>query len=265
MLPFDNLSPNPENEFFGIGVSEEILDRLGGIEALKVIGRTSSFAFRDRNHPAPKIAALLGVEYLLEGSVRRQGPRVRVSIKLLDARGLQVWARTFDREITDIFAIQGEIADTVTMTVAPQVVPAPEISELPIIEAYDQFLAGRELLYQRKKNASIRALEKAIELDPEFAEAYAELAVAASIGGAPDFERGQTAITQALALQPNLIRAQAARGLLLSQQGEHERAVTVLRGPSSEGRQTATRCSGLPIPWLHWAVSKRPSPFSSAA
>jgi TolB-like protein len=233
VLPFTNLSDDPANEFFSDGISEEILHRLGAFSELKVIGRTSSFAFKGSQFPAPRLSALLGAQYLLQGSVRKAGDQVRVSAQLLDAAGLQVWSERFDRELTDIFAIQSGIADAVATQVAPQVRPQPALQELPDIEAYERYLAGRELLHQRHSDRAREALQQAIELDPDFAEAHAELAIALLISF-PDDKRihaAQQSIDTALSLQPGLLRAQAAQGLLLGwrRPPDHAAAETVLR------------------------------------
>ncbi|MGD8425529.1 MAG: hypothetical protein PVH13_09815, partial [Gammaproteobacteria bacterium] len=149
VLPFANISNDPDNEVFCDGVSEEILNKLGAFSDLNVIGRTSSFAFKGSDYRIPKISALLGAEYLLQGSVRKQGDRLRISAQLVDSTGAQRWSNTFDRNLEDIFAIQVEIADVVASTVVPQIT-APQPSYQPKLDAYQHFLVGRELLRKRK-------------------------------------------------------------------------------------------------------------------
>jgi len=182
VLPFENLSADPDDVFFSSGVAEEILNHLGAYREINIIGRTSSFAFKGSDLPAHKISALLGVRYLLQGSVRRHDDQVRVSTQLLDENGLQVWSRNFDRQLTDIFAIQTAIASSVAEAVAPQVKP-PSLSVATVtLGAYDHYLKGRELVYRRSIPAAIEALERSIELDPNYAPAHAELAIALAWG-----------------------------------------------------------------------------------
>ena len=128
MLPFANISEDPANEYFCDGIAEEILDRLARAAGLNVIGRTSSFAFKGSNYGIERISALLGVHYVLQGSVRKAGDQLRVSAQLLDAKGVQVWSESFDRQLKNVFEIQSEIASAVASTVASQVVPETERS-----------------------------------------------------------------------------------------------------------------------------------------
>lgn len=220
VLPFTNISEDPANEYFCDGISEEILNTLAAVQGLTVIGRTSSFAFKGSDYRIPRITALLGVRYVLQGSVRKHGNELRIATQLLDEDGVQVWAKTFDRELRNVFAIQTEIAQAVTTTVAARLVPPPEKSHVPDVAAYDAFLLGRERLHQRQVPAAMEALERAVELDPSFAEAWAELAIATLVwrATAPKLEQARERIDRALALEPRLLRARAARGLWYLQQ-----------------------------------------------
>lgn len=220
VLPFENLTSDPDDAFFSSGVAEEVLNHLGGYRELNIIGRTSSFAFRDKEFPASKISALLGVRFLLQGSVRRYQDQVRVSTQLLDENGVQLWSRNFDRQLTDIFAIQSEIAGAVAEAVVPEVTAAVSEIHPTSPEAYDYYLRGRDLVYQREPvNDAVEALERAIELDPQFAPAWAELAIALMFGGIPErVARAKEAVETALTLQPGLLRAQAALALYLQSQ-----------------------------------------------
>lgn len=217
VLPFANISNDTDNEYFCDGISEEILNALSGVRELNVIGRTSSFAFKGRDLGVDRISAALGVRYVLQGSVRKAGPQLRISAQLLDERGRQLWTETFDRELANVFDIQEEVAAAVATTVAAQMVSRPAALGHPNLEAYDHFLAGRERLHRRIAEAALQELGRAIELDPAFAEAHAEWAVARLIGdpGVQDRDKARAAIERALQLKPNLLRAQAARGLLL--------------------------------------------------
>jgi TolB-like protein/Flp pilus assembly protein TadD len=217
VLPFENLSADPDDVFFSGGVAEEILNQLGAYREINIIGRTSSWAFKDSDLPARKISVLLGVRYLLQGSVRRQGNQVRVSTQLLDENGVQVWSRSFDRRLIDIFAIQTEIANSVAESVVPQVKPPRLSSAVVNLDAYNLYLEGRDLVHQRSIPAAIEVLERSIELDPSNAPAHAELAVALAWGRNADIEAATQAVDTALKLNPELLRGEAARGLILTQ------------------------------------------------
>ena len=213
VLPFENISDDPDNEYFCDGVAEEILNTLSGVGGLNVIGRTSSFAFKDSGYGIARISAALGVGYVLQGSVRKYGQQLRIAAQLLDEQGVQVWSQSFDRELEDIFAIQSEIAEAVAGVVASQLAPQPARRHVPDLEAYAQFLNGRSLLHARLIDQARNSLQRAIELDPELAEAYAELAIARLIGSPTDEEVAEAnrLIERALALEPKLLRARAAR------------------------------------------------------
>jgi TolB-like protein len=220
VLPFTNISEDPANEYFCDGISEEILNTLAAFPGLTVIGRTSSFAFKGSDYRIPRITALLGVRHVLQGSVRKHGSQLRIAAQLLDENGVQVWAKTFDRELSNVFAIQSEIAQAVATTVAARLASAPEKSHVPGVAAYDAFLLGRERLHQRNATAAIEALERAVELDPLFAEAWAELAIARTVGNpaTPALDRAREYVDRALALEPRLLRARAARAIGYLQQ-----------------------------------------------
>jgi TolB-like protein/Flp pilus assembly protein TadD len=225
VLPFASLSADPEHVYFADGISEEILDRLGAFRELTVIARTSSFAFKDSGFDIPRISALLAVNYLLQGSVRRDGQRLRISAQLVDRAGVQVWSSSFDREVGAIFELQEEIAEAVATSIVPQIVSPPSAARFPDLEAFQEYVAGRELLASRRRPSAGQAklrLDRAIELDPQFAEAYAERAVArvlywySDLANKPmDFEAAQSDIDRALDLKPELGRAHAALGLLM--------------------------------------------------
>ena len=225
VLPFENLSADPDDAFFSRGVAEEVLNHLATYRELNIIGRTSSFVFENSEVPAPKISALLGVRYLLQGSVRRHDKQVRISTQLLDEHGVQLWSQNFDRRLIDIFAIQTEIAVAVAEAVVPEITArTPEILATSL-DAYDHYLKGRDLVYGRRQDEAADELKRAIELDPDFAPAYAELAIALALSG--KVESAGEAAEVALSLRPGLLRALAAQGLILLQQ-------TPPDGPASE-------------------------------
>ena len=231
VLPFANVSNDAENEAFCDGISEEILHKLSEFGDLHVIGRTSSFAFKDSDYGIPKISRLLGVRYLLQGSVRKSGNQLRITAQLVDDTGVQRWSEAFDRRFEDIFAIQTEIADLVATTVVPRIVPLHAAAYEPDLEAYQHYLVGRDLLHRRDVLTAREELAKAVALDPDFAEAQAEYAISLAMWEG-DMEIAQQVLDRALALKPGLPRARAAQGMLISglaaeQDAEAER---ILRG-----------------------------------
>jgi TolB-like protein len=226
VLPFANISSDPDNEYFCDGISEEILNALSGFRELNVIGRTSSFAFKESNVGIERIGAVLGVRHVLQGSVRKAGSQLRISAQLLDEGGRQIWTQSFDRQLANVFDIQSEIAAAVAATVAAHVTSRTASGYHPDLEAYDHYLAGREFLHARNTLRALERLQRAIDIDPDFAEAHAEWAIARLIGPPPEdaIRAAQNAIDRALALQPQLLRAQAARafGLLQSRRDPAE-------------------------------------------
>ncbi len=183
VLPFENMSQEKDNAFFSDGVHEDVLTNLSFIKDLHVVSRTSVMQYRDTTKSIKQIGKELGVAYVLEGSVRREGNKVRVTGQLIDARTDEhVWAKAYDRDLNDIFAIQGELAQAIAD--ALQSVLSPQTKELlarrptESTEAYDDFLKARALraagdLMQEEKATGL--LERAVRLDPNFAEAWAEL------------------------------------------------------------------------------------------
>jgi len=232
VLPFANISADPENEYFCEGVSEEIRGKLARFGELNIIGRTSSQAFKGRSLDVKKLAAILGVHYVLDGSVRKAGNRLRITASLLDEFGVQVWTDSFDRQLQDVFSIQSEVADTVARIIYPKVIPVDAGYDLPAITAFDHFLRGRALVHRRERSAALAELTKAIELDPEYPEALAEYAIALVLNWPSDAEAelARQAIDKALALRPGMARALAAQGFLLSESTETtEQAENLLR------------------------------------
>ena len=185
VLPFVNLSADPENEFFADGITEDVIAQLSKMRAIKVISRTSSMQFKKREQAPREIAAKLGVATLVEGSVRKAGNRVRIVAELVDAAtGEQIWAETYDRELTDIFAIQSHVALSVAEALKAKLSPTERVRiELPVapvnIEAYQLYLQGRQCL-QRYTEAELQRalafLNRAIVLEPAYSAAYAALA-----------------------------------------------------------------------------------------
>jgi TolB-like protein len=231
VLPFDNISPNKDDAYFADGVQDEILNNLAKIAQLKVISRTSVMQYRpDAKRDLRQIAAALGVANVLEGTVRRAGNQVRVSTELVDARNDNtIWADSYDRYLTDNFAIQSEIAQKVASRLRAQLSPEEEkdIAEKPTdnLEAYDLYLQAKPLVnsvglsISQKENYSkaISLLEQATQKDPKFALGYCLLAKAHDylchyfLDNTPDSRKpGDAAVHKALQLRPDLPEAHLA-------------------------------------------------------
>ena len=224
ILPFANLDTNPDTGYFSDGVTEEILHRLSSLRALHVLSRASSFVFRDSNEGAVRISDLLGVRYLLQGSVRRDKNLVRVTAYLIDDTGKQLWSETFDRKLEGIFAIQSEIANTVASHIEREIVipdEPPSGRTTTNMEAFDAYLVGRAFINARTpgfQDKAIAAFEEAIRLDKNYAPPYAGLAIALGLTpGAWDanHETAVRAAETALELDPELAEGHAALGLML--------------------------------------------------
>ena len=180
VLPFSNLSRDPDDEYFSDGLAEEIMNTLAHLPGLKVTARTSAFAFRGKEQDIRKIAEALNVQTILEGSVRRSGSRIRVTAQLINAEdGYHLWSERYDREMTDIFAMQDEIAAAIAGALEVKLVgrrSAPRYQ--PNLQAYEAVLTGRHELRKAMPESSARAkrlFERAIALDTAFSEAHAEL------------------------------------------------------------------------------------------
>ncbi len=221
VLPFVNMSDDSENEYFSDGLSEELLNLLAKIPQLHVAGRTSSFKFKDTNEDLRIIGDALNVEHVLEGSVRKSGPTLRITAQLIDTEnGYHLWSDTYDRNLTDIFAIQDEIAGHVVEALKVHLLGAEVTTGdqgTTNVEAYNLFLRGTYFLEHTSEEnltKAVDAFEKSIELDPEFVRAYARLATAmqqtfsgwvASSDGrfVENFERIRDVVDKAVELDPN--------------------------------------------------------------
>jgi serine/threonine-protein kinase len=182
VLPFANMSSDKENEYFSDGLAEEILNALTRVPGLKVTARTSAFAFRGEKQDIRKIGDLLGVSTVLEGSVRRAGNRIRVAVQLVNVNnGYQLWSERYDREMTDVFAVQDEISQSIVETLKVQLAKPggkAAVGQQTNIEAYQAYLKGRFHLYKLTPDDLARAqksVEEAIALDPTYAPAHALL------------------------------------------------------------------------------------------
>lgn len=217
VLPFVNISADPDNEYFSDGVSEEILALLAKLDSLKVVSRTSSFSYKNKPQDLKEIGNQLGVSYILEGSVRKSGNTVRITAQLIQVESnFHMWSETYDREMTDVFTIQNDIAQKIVQALQLELTPenTPLYRDAKVKpEAYDRYLKGRHLWHQRgEKNlkAAIVLYKEAVEIDPEFARGWAALALATTNMFAytttPIEEimpKAQSYAFRALALDPN--------------------------------------------------------------
>jgi TolB-like protein len=228
VLAFDNMSPDPENAFFAEGISEEILNVLAAVDGLRVASRTSAFSFAGSDTPIPEIASQLDVAHILEGSVRKQGMRVRITAQLIDAASdTHLWSESYDRNLDDIFAVQEEIAIAISEALMGALGMAQINVSAPTddMAAYELFLRGRQQFYERGVGAlesAVADLQAAVARDPEFAEAWSFLAASLSVlpgyqtmdaATAMDHVRwSEEAAERALALDPNQALAVAVQG-----------------------------------------------------
>ncbi len=224
VLPFTDLSAEADHAWFTDGISEEIIGRLAAYRELRVIGRTSSFALRDSGYGSREISDLLGAQFLLEGSVRKHGESVRITAQLVDRDGVYLWGATFDRELREIFAIQREIAQVVATSILPRVATAAPASRQPDIEAYREYLIGKDLLARRTGlffDKPVELFSRSIEIDPGFAEAYAARAVGLFFrsrtvdGHDEQMAQAWQDVETALSLDPELAEAYATKALLM--------------------------------------------------
>lgn len=226
VLPFVNLSDDSDNDYFGDGIAEEILNQLANLTSLQVAARTSSYFFKGKNAPMQSIGKQLGVRTILEGSVRKSGDRIRVTAQLINAAdGYHLWSETFDRELNDVFAIQEDIARAITaaLEVEIQGKESRRLAAVPTesFDAYDYYLLGqhyREARNPESLEKSIELFELALELDDRFALGYAALALsylyqAYYAGLAPERVKELTdpLIERSLELDPLLAKAHATR------------------------------------------------------
>jgi TolB-like protein len=247
VLPFVNMSSDPEQEFFSDGISEEILNALAGVKELKVAGRTSSFAFKGKDQDLRQIGETLGVEHILEGSVRKSGSTVRITAQLIQVDdGFHLWSDTYDRELTNVFEIQDEISNAILEQMKKHLVgletaEAPELAKRTDPEVFDRYLLAKQRIYERKRlsiESAAALLDQAIAKDSDYAPAYAQRAIAALLlseynyGETKQAEaevQGKLYIDQALRLDPELAEGWAALGLYhANRPGENPDAIKAL-------------------------------------
>ena len=237
VLPFANMSGEPEQEYFSDGISEDIITDLSNVSALSVVARNTSFAFKGQSPDVKEVAAKLGVSHVLEGSVRKAGNRVRITAQLIDgAKGDHVWAARYDRDLTDIFEIQDEISKAIVDALKLKLLPAEkkaiENRGTTNVEAYNLYLMARQQWIQgsygdlRRDKAILRFCNQAVELDPHYAQAWALMGLAQLelrfVHGLD--ENGLPAAERALNINPGLPEAHCIKARYLEEDGQPQEA-----------------------------------------
>ena len=237
VLPFVNMSGDPEQEYFSDGISEDIITDLSKVSALRVIARNSAFNLKGRAVDIKEVAQMFDVSYVLEGSVRKAGDRVRITAQLIDGKGEDhVWADRYDRDLTDIFAIQDEISKAIVAALRVKLLPAEkkaiETRGTSSVEAYNLYLMARQQWTEgslgdvRRQETIVRICNQAVSFDPDYAQAWALMALAQS---QLRFWHGMTvdpkaATERALAIDPNLAEAHCVKAHLFEEQGHQDKA-----------------------------------------
>ena len=245
VLPFVNMSSDAEQEYFSDGITEEILNSLAGIKELKVAGRTSSFAFKGQNDDLRRIGDALGVNHILEGSVRKSGAHVRITAQLIQVdNGFHLWSETYDRELTDVFAIQDEISNEILKQLRSKLLTGDVVvaeAKRTTPEVYALYLKAKQRIYTRigsEIEVAVGELDQAIQMDSEYAPSYAQRGIATMLladeqyGSIPNDEanrRGRRFVDQSLSLKPDLAEGLAGLGLYLTRHRmNREAAIEVL-------------------------------------
>jgi serine/threonine protein kinase/Flp pilus assembly protein TadD len=238
VLPFTDMSPERDQEYFTDGIAEEIINALSKIQALRVASRLASFAFKGKNEDLGEIGKKLKVATVLGGSVRKSGNKLRVSAQLVSvADGYQLWSEKYDRQLEDVFEIQDEIADSIVKALRVMLSDEEKraIEKVPTenVQAYEYYLRGRQYFHQfRRKGIQFarRMFERAIEVDPGYALAYAGIADCCAFlymywdGSKANLESADSASRKALELDPELAEAHASRGFAFSLSRQYDEA-----------------------------------------
>ncbi len=232
VLPFNNLSGDPEQEYFSDGITEDIITALSKYRSLAVIARNSSFAFKGAGGDVRQVGLTFGSEYLVEGSVRKIGQRIRITTQLVETEsGRQLWAERYDRDLQDLFALQDEITTTIAARIEPEVSAAERLrverKAVPALHAWDMFRLGTKHFYKSTAADNLEAqrlFRRAIELDPNLADAYGYLSYAIVLSMMYfEAEPNEARLTEAIAIgrkgvelddQDGLIRFMYGRALL---------------------------------------------------
>ena len=243
VLPFQNMSGDAEQEYFSDGISEDITTDLSKVSALEVIARNTAFTFKGQSVDVCDVARKLGVSHVLEGSVRKAGGRVRITAQLIDGRsGGHVWAERYDRDLTDIFAIQDEISRAIVRALKVKLLPeekkAIEQRGTTNVEAYNLYLLARQYWVtgnhgdMRREERVMRICKRAVEIDPYYGQAWALLAIAQSnlrYGFACQVDDGYAAAHTALAIDPSIAEAHCALAKRLEENGRIDDALAELQ------------------------------------
>jgi TolB-like protein/cytochrome c-type biogenesis protein CcmH/NrfG len=251
VLYFENLSSTKEDEYFRDGMTEDIITELASIRDLKLFPRPAMLAYRDKPVTAPQVGLELGAAYVLGGSVRRSGTRLRITAQLVETgTGHTLWAQRFDRELADVFDVQDEIARSIAQAFRISLTPQEEriIARKPTenSDAYDYFLRGRSYMRRQSLDFALQMFEQAIKLDPSFAAAYAGIASVSGMfyeyyGRDPKWiKRGEAAAEKALEVDPQLAEGFSGRGRMYYAQEQYEKAIefaklAIARKPDCEG------------------------------
>jgi adenylate cyclase len=240
VLPFTNMSGDPEQEYFSDGMTEDLITDLSKLSGLFVIARNSVFTYKGKAVEVGEVSRKLGVRYLVEGSVRKAGNRVRINAQLVDATtGGHLWAERYDRELQDIFALQDEVTQKIVFALKIQLTPEEQVRfrQAPTnnLDAYDSFLRGQAYRWRLTREANIQArqlLEKAIELDPQYAGAYAVLSwiylVELGLQGSQDpqlLAQAFAVAQRAVVLDDSLPLAHTMLGVAYLWQKQHAQAI----------------------------------------
>jgi adenylate cyclase len=237
VLPFANMSGDQEQEYFSDGISEDIITDLSKVSALLVTARNTAFTFKGKNVDVPQVARQLKVSHVLDGSVRKAGGRVRINAQLIDcASGGHVWAERYDRDLSDIFALQDEISQSIVTALKLRLLPeekkAIERRGTNDAEAYKLYLMARQYSMSgnygsaRRGETIIRLCNKAVEIDPNYARAWALIASAQdTLRFRQEGDGGLAAAERAITLDPDLAEAHAARARSLVNRGDQDEAL----------------------------------------
>ena len=258
-MPLKNISPDPKDEYFADGLTEELISTVSKVRELSVISSTSTMQYRTKSKPVVEIGRELNAGTILEGSVRKAGDKVRITVQMIDARNdKHVWAESYDRELQDVFAIQSEIATKIAEELRIQLVDFDrrmlERHPTESTQAYTYFLQARELLRrgdEQSLRGALKLFQRAIELDPSFAKAYSDLADCQLALGNAGYESYQESIAnakvplkRALELDPNLADAHATLSRVLMNEDDPDE--------EAEARKAIELNPSLPEPyeWL---------------
>jgi adenylate cyclase len=238
VLPFANMSGDQEQEYFSDGITEDIITDLSKVSALSVVSRNSAFMYKGKHVDVPKLARELKVGYVLEGSVRKAGGRVRITAQLVDGSSNDhLWAERYDRDLNDIFALQAEISEAIVKALKLKLLPeekkAIEQRGTDNVEAYNLYLLARQSYITgheadaRRVEAIIRLCNRAVEIDPRYSRAWALMAIGQMTLRFVHGRRGDDGLVpaeRALALDANLAEAHAVKARILAQHGRHDEA-----------------------------------------